>query len=190
MSKHDTDGALKSPVFFGGAPTTCRPKALANLAKALAGSLHRPELTFYDPETNSERELGDVLVSMNISNPNEIVLQHRDTAGKGMLGRLVTSIGFVVTNPIKTLAMKWLGIVADPEKVYVQKVIQTLSTLDQNGMFGPPGASTFNLSDWDISTRDAWRDVVITKKKVEEQVQLADVDFSDVMRAYSKLSIM
>ena len=59
--------------------------------------------------------------------------------------------------------MKSLGLNADPEIIYKQKVLQMLAQLDREGLFGPPGESTFNLQDWDVDTRSAWRDVVIRR---------------------------
>lgn len=141
------------------------PNALPNLGKALAGSLDRDSFTFVDPESKREIKLGDVLTSVDLSSPNEIVLCHRDTAGRGLLGRVIQSLEYVNEHPVAMVGMKVLGIVADPEKIYEQKVIQLLSELDQEGLFGPPGRSTFNLSEWEVTTRTPWRDVVVRRRE-------------------------
>jgi hypothetical protein len=141
------------------------PEGLSNLGKALAGSIDRDDITFLDPETKKEVRLGDVLVSVDLSNPEQIVLLHRDSAGKGYLGRAFQSLSYLNENPFNMLGMKAFGLVPDPEIVYKQKVVQMLAQLDREGLFGPPGASTFNLSDWDVGTRSEWRDVVIQRVK-------------------------
>lgn len=139
------------------------PNALQNLGKAIAGSLDRDDFTYQDPERGVETKLGDVLITVDLSNPDQIVLCHHDTAGKGALGRVIRSVDYMVRNPLNTIGMKVLGITTDPEVVYKQKVTQLLAQLDREGLFGQPGASTFNLSDWEIDTRSAWRDVVIRR---------------------------
>lgn len=139
------------------------PDGLSNLGKALAGSIDRDDITFLDPETKREIRLGDVLVSVDLSQPDQIVLLHRDSAGKGYLGRALTSLAYINENPLNTLGMKAFGLVPDPEIVYKQKVIQMLAQLDREGLFGPPGASTFNLCDWEVITRPEWRDVIIQR---------------------------
>lgn len=139
------------------------PDALANIGKALAGSLDRDDFTYFDPESRKEIRIGDVLVAVDLHKKDQVVLCHRDSAGKGILGRLACSLNYMSANPVNTLAMKALGLVADPEVIYEQKVIQILAQLDREGLFGPSGASTFNLADWEIDTRSAWRDVVIRK---------------------------
>lgn len=140
------------------------PTSLANLGKAIAGCIDRDDLTFLDPETKQEKPIGDVLVAVDISDPERIILSHRDSAGKGALGRVVQSLRYCFENPLHTIGMKLLGVVADPEVIYKQKVVQVLAQLDREGLFGPPGVSTFNIEDWAVSTRRAWRDVVIAKR--------------------------
>ena len=158
-------------------------RALGNLGKALAGSLDRDDFTFFDPESKADRRLGDILVTVDLTNPKEIVLLHRDTAGKGSLGRVAQSVSYLTRNPINTVGMKLLGIVADPELIYKQKVTQILAQLDREGLFGPPGASTFNIDDWSIETREAWRDVVITRRSDQpEPVELKNVSFGESFR--------
>ena len=144
------------------------PSSLQNIGKALAGSLDRDDFTYFDPETKSEVRLGDVLVAVDLTKPDEVVLTHRDSAGKGALGRVMRSVQYMTENPVSTITMKALGITADPEIIYKQKVIQALAQLDREGLFGQPGASTFNLHDWEIDTRAAWRDVVIRRAKDPE----------------------
>jgi hypothetical protein len=152
--------------------SAANPEGLANLGKALAGSIDRDDITFLDPESKKEIRLGDVLVSVDLSNPDQIVLLHRDSAGKGYLGRVFQSISYLNENPFNMLGMKAFGLVPDPEVVYKQKVVQMLAQLDREGLFGPPGASTFNLSDWEVGTRSEWRDVVIQKVKATVVVPL------------------
>ena len=139
------------------------PDALSNIGKALAGSLDRDDFTYFDPESKKEIRIGDVLVSVDLRRKDEIVLCHRDSAGKGMLGRLICSMDYINQNPVTTVAMKALGLVADPEIIYQQKIVQILAQLDREGLFGQPGSSSFNLTDWDIGTRSAWRDVVVRR---------------------------
>jgi hypothetical protein len=156
------------------------PNALANLGKAIAGSLDRDDFTYLDPEMKAEVRLGNMLVTVDLSNPDEIVLSHRDTAGMGTLGNVFRSISYLAQNPIHSFAMKGLGIVADPELIYKQKVIQLLAHLDQEGLFGQTGASTFNLLDWEFDTRSAWRDVVIRRaqNKNSNNTNQTDTDVS------------
>lgn len=148
------------------------PHNLANLALALAGSLDRNDLTFVDPETKQEVKLGDVFVAVDLSDPEKIVLRHHDSAGKGALGRVLQSLSFINEHPFKMLSMKLLGVAVDPEVIYRQKIIQTLAQLDREGLFGPPGASTFNLADWEVETSTAWRDVIVSRAKPKVDVPL------------------
>jgi hypothetical protein len=165
------------------------PKAIANLAKAIAGNLSESKHTFFDPETKSEKELGKVLVAIDLSDPNKIVLQHKDDAGKGEVGRIMQSAKYINEHWARLILMKGVGWISDPEKIYVMEVNKFLAALEQTGMFGPPGSSTLNLDDWNIETRTAWRDVVITRKKTEEKTvelnkspELSKASFSDTMR--------
>ena len=173
------------------------PTALENLGRALAGSLHQPEHTFYDPETKQDRQIGDVLVSIDLRDPDKIVLQHKDSAGKGKIGNLLESFDYINHHPLKFLGMKVLGAVSDPEQTYMLKVIQMISALEQKGMFGPPGNSTLDLKDWEFTTAGPWRNVIITRAdpKPEQSSNqalpaLSDVSFSDVLRNAAKLDIV
>lgn len=156
------------------------PQALENLGKAIAGSLDRDDVTYYDPELRSEVKLGDVLVAVNLNRKDCIILSHRDSAGMGDLGDLVLSANYIFRNPLKTFAMKALGVVADPEVIYKQKIVQLLAQLDREGLFGQPGSSTFSLEDWKIETSNAWRDIIITRAEKEEKstgISLSDACF-------------
>lgn len=168
------------------------PQALANLAKAIAGAIHKPEHVFHDTEFKIEREIGEVMAGPtldDIKEKGEFVLKHRDSVGKSTLGRVLQSAKYINENPLTTICMK-IGWVADPEEVYKTKIIQMLATLDQEGMFGPPGASTLNLDDWKFDTRIAWRDIVISRNDPKPEVELKDVSFSEVFRSAARLNIL
>ncbi len=163
------------------------PNALQNLGKAIAGSIDRDDLTYQDSERGQEIRLGDVLITVDLSNPDEIVLCHHDSAAKGPLGRLACSLNYAARNPIHLFAMKALGVVTDPEVVYKQKVTQLLAQLDREGLFGPPGQSTFNLNDWEIDTRAVWRDVVI--RRAPKEHLSTPLDLSQLFFSSSRIGV-
>lgn len=136
-----------------------------NMLKVVSGLLSSHHtVTPVDQEVKEEQVPWSKLYQLNAakSTPKHgvIELQYKPVWGKGVLGNLAWSAGYLAQNPIKTLSQH-MGLSAHPETSYLNQFKSDLFSYASQGRIS-------GLDDWDITTSGPGRNILLYPKKTDK----------------------
>lgn len=174
------DPTMAAAVMGGGSalmPVDMEPQNVAlddyrqgfrNMLKVVSGLLSSHHTVIpIDHEVEEEQVPWSKLYQLNASKSKPqngvIELQYKPTWGKGLLGNLAWSAGYLAKNPIKTLSQH-IGLSAHPETSYLNQFKSDLFSYASQGRIS-------GLDDWDVTTSSVGRNILLYPKKTNKGEQ-------------------